>query len=232
MSRHLNKFTVFFVAAILFGMAALPSVYSSTIPLTGAGVSSACTPAGAGVTLDPANKGTNVTLSGGNLTAVFIAAANQVVRATVSAGTGKYYYEIVYTLITTNAASGFENSSGALNNTIYSDTNGLALFSTDGHIYSNTVTDQGAYLGSSYTSTDRIGVALDGSNNHYWMRKNGAAWPNSGDPTTNANPGTSTGFPAGAIFPSIQGNNATATANFGTTAFTDTVPTGFCRYSS
>lgn len=178
-------------------------------------------------TFDPSNKGTGVTLSGSNLVATFANAASNSVRATQSIGSKKVYYELTFTTSATNLpAVGFENASGTLNGTIYSDTNGLAAYGGDGHIYSNTGNDQGAYIGSAF-GVCRIDVAIIGSSNHYFMRKDNGAWAASGDPVADTNPGTSTGFPTGVIFPAVQGNGIICTANFGASAFAGAVPSGF-----
>ena len=84
-----------------------------------------------------------------------------------------------------------------------------------------------------YTADDVIGLAIDLDNHRLWWTKNGGAWVGaSGTP----NPATNTGGfdisgeqSQGRIYPAVDmaGSAAKFTANFGASAFTGTVPSGF-----
>jgi len=79
-----------------------------------------------------------------------------------------------------------ENNGYYLNNYMgqRSDTEhpGIAYYGTNGYKYYNATS---ATYGSTYTTTDVIGVALDMDNGYVYFSKNGT-WQNSGDPTSGA----------------------------------------------
>lgn len=73
-------------------------------------------------TWNPADKGANITLSGGNLTATTSAFAWDAVRTTISKSTGKWYFEMS---ITANnlGFSGIGKSTATLASYLGSDAN-------------------------------------------------------------------------------------------------------------
>lgn len=105
---------------------------------------------------------------------------------------------------------------------------GLQVYSTGGNTWLN-----GTNLFSlgAFSTSGLLCIALDLSNNHAWVR-NGAAgnW----NANVSNNPATGVGGinlfgPAVPLYPAVSfaGTGGSVTANFGDTAFTGTVPSGF-----
>lgn len=183
---------------------------------------------GAAVTLDPANKGSAITLSGGNLTATNNAGTDASVKSTVSHASGKLYAEVTI-VAEARGLMGAGNASATLTNFVGSDANGIGLFD-DGTIFLN-----GGNVGFAHTfaAGDIVDVALDVGNNLIWFRPNGSGntlWNNNAA----NNPATATG---GASVSTITGPfffmdspcnvSTTHTVNFGATAYAHTPPAGF-----
>lgn len=92
----------------------------------------------------------------------------------------------------------------------------------------------GVAFGTAYTTGDILNFAVDVSAGKLWFGKNGT-WQASGDPVAGTNPAYT--FTAGTRMLALAGmfySNSSApapgaqvTANFGATAFSHTVPTGF-----
>lgn len=81
------------------------------------------------------------------------------------------------------------------------------------------------YSGVTYTSTDVAMVAIDLDAGKLWFGKNGT-WNGSGNPATGDNPAY-TGV-SGTLFPmAYLVDNCSLTANFGASAFSHSVPSGF-----
>lgn len=192
---------------------------TSTIGATVLGVTYA-------VTWNPADKGTNVALSSGNLIAAFNSGifSNETVRATLGRSTGKYYFEVVHSGGVDYRLSGVATSVPSTSTGFVSSTEGFGYLGTDGKFYTN---NAGTTYGNTF-NTEVIGVAVDLDAHKLWFSKSGV-WQNSGDPTAGTNPATSS-LTSGVIYPAAQGNNAsqnpTSTANFGGSAFTYTIPIG------
>jgi hypothetical protein len=186
--------------------------------------------AAAPTTWSTTDKTGTVTLSGSNLTAT-ATAGNSWVR-TVSkhlAGSGKVYWEITATVWTNgNTIHGFCPS--ALSSPNGTTAAGMSGVEIGGAIYIN-----GSYTGTSLGTVGGgtvLGIALDLTANLVWYRiAPSGNWNNSGT----ANPATGTG---GMSVSAITGVDAcpvaafgaspeACTANFGASAFTGTVPSGF-----
>jgi hypothetical protein len=180
------------------------------------------------VTLDTATAA-NVTLSNGNLTVTSTGttANEQGARSIVTKTTGKHYFEATivaggsFSVAVCTAASTYTNlnQSGA--------STGVVMFCFNGQIWS-----AGANSGSSLGGRsvgDKIGAAVDLDNRKIWYRVAPSGnWNGSGA----ANPATNAGgvtIPTGAMLPAFCFNTATTsgTANFGASAFTGAVPSGF-----
>lgn len=190
--------------------------------------------ASSGVTWNPGDTATKVTLSGANLVASRLGDTTQSfasVRATTGKTAGKWYFEVVigaggvplYTLI------GVAKSSAALTNFVGSDANGWGYYADTGQKYTNNVV---ASFGASYVNGDVLGIALDMTAGKVWFAKNNT-WQASGNPAA----GTGEAFSgiAGTIFPMASlynGNRATdsATGRFKTSAFSYTPPAGFSAW--
>ena len=234
-----------FIATRLITEAATAADVLSAFMPTAAAVTEAATAIDvpdAGVTSAPvtwdAATVTAVTLSGGNLVATNTGttSANQGAKVVSTSGktSGKYYYEITITTKATGANCGLGIGTTASTYTAIGTnaTTGAVLYLSGG-IWAN-----GANSGSSLASRstgDVIGVAVDLANRKIWFRKvNGTPtnWNGSGtaDPATNVGGVT---VPAGTMIPfcvfgGTSGSTGNVlTANFGASAFTAAVPSGF-----
>ena len=186
---------------------------------------------GSPTTWNPSDKGSDVVLTGGNLAVSFSAANNTVVRSifgfNIALAVG-YYWEtsITGSAGASNAFVGIATGTHTLTtNQLGFDTDagddGWTYLSLAGEKYNdNTLTAYGA----AYTTSDVIGVAVKSGS--IWFRKNGT-WQNSGDPVA----GTGAAFTGmtGTVYAGYSTNATawTSTTNFGATAFSGSVPTGF-----
>jgi len=164
-------------------------------------------------TWNPADKGTNVTLSGGDLSVSISAdGAWDAVRSTISKTSGKWYWE--YTMTGTNAMSGILLSTATLSSFLGADANGWGYYDLNGNKYTNGAS---VAYGATYTTGDVIGVALDMDSGTVVFYKN------------NTSQGTAYTGLSGAMFAAMSGSNISAklTANFGATALTYTPPSGY-----
>jgi hypothetical protein len=185
-------------------------------------------------TLDPANLGTNVSLSNGNLTAtVSVNTANYVgARSVASHSTGKYYAEVAFTDSGLNVPGNFnlgvQNSSGSMSGFLgyTSDSDSGGMFGDSGTFYVNS-SSKGTGAGA-WGAAPVLSVAFDAGAGLYWYSLNGGNWNN--NPAANPDTGVG-GFSispvAGPYFFGIRLNGSsagtdalTATVNFGVTAYT------------
>jgi hypothetical protein len=179
-----------------------------------------------------------ITFSNGNLTATSNAAGGGGTRATVSKSTGKYYFEATMsTWSGTGAETGLATSSATL---LGGGLAGQAAVTrsqggVNGSIYIN-----GTYSGSSLgprTSGDIIGIASDLVAGLIWFRAAPSGnWNGSGtaNPATGVG-GISLGALAGSVlFPFFAASSTgqVATANFGASAFSGAVPSGFISWEA
>jgi hypothetical protein len=196
-------------------------------------------PSGVVQMFNPNNKNGHIVLTNGNLTATSdgATAAYATVLSTKSAfGSQKVYWEVHIDNIS-NSFSGIGIGNGSV-----SVADGQALSSTNNGLFY--VVNGGIYVNghqtdiAGYGSTSRIGCALDLLNNKIWFTLNGTIWNN--DTIANQNPATNTGglnlatmtlnagpYFAGASFLSASEG---VTANFGATAFTYAIPSGFVAF--
>lgn len=178
----------------------------------------------ANTTWNPADKTAGVTLSNGNRTATG-AGSLQGARGVDSQSTGKYYVEYTGTFGANESVIGFGASTAAisgssLTGTVVYHKSGLVFVNGNGVLFSLPTLSSGSLLCA----------ALDLTNRLIWFRVGAAGqWNGSGT----ANPATGTGgqsitaIPA-TLFPYVNvWNGDSATANFGDTAFTGAVPSGF-----
>lgn len=172
-------------------------------------------------TFDPTYKGTNTTLSGGNLTAT-MSGGQSVAMATIGGSTtgkssGKWYWEINYSAGGGNRCIGILSGTVAnLNTWVGGDTYGFSYYSTGGggNWFHQGTVDFGAFS-TDYTVGDVIGVALDAGANTIQFYKNGVAVTPSKSIT------------GGNYFPAVGSNVGGFIANFGASAFAYSVPTGY-----
>jgi len=168
----------------------------------------------------------NVTLSLANLRAT--ATGTGGVRATTGRTTGKYYFEQTFTTIGSNPSVGLALATASLTG---SPGTGIASVVR----FTGNITVNGVATGNSLAiigGGDVIGIAVDltSTPKQIWFRKNTGNWNGSGT----ANPATGVGgidissISTGPLFPIFFGTNLDAmTANFGASAFTGAVPSGF-----
>lgn len=200
--------------------------------LTNVAALSPAAPAGTG-TLNPSDKGANITLSNGNLTATGGAASSfQSIRSQTSRSTGKYYWEwTVGQKGINNGVAGFLNSTASLATYIGADANGIGLVTNGQVVQSASFT---SYL-STIANGDVCGLAIDLDAHLLWVRDGAGNWNGSGT----ANPATGSGgislpsgLNSGSVFAGISVFNSSdfSTANFGGSAFSQTVPAGFSAW--
>ena len=173
----------------------------------------------------------NTTLSNGNLTATSQGTSGGV-RATCSVSTGqKIYWEITLATITSaNTITGCARSTANLANMAGLGTNNAAVMFGNGTININA-----GFAGSIGTrsSGDVIGIAVDFTGGLIWFRVAPAGnWNGSGtaNPATGAGGFSISGITGGPLYPNFSNTNLAgevATANFGASAFTGAVPSGF-----
>jgi hypothetical protein len=176
----------------------------------------------------------NVTLSGGNLVVTNTGGSSGDQGARVAAGktTGKHYFEITYTSYGGGGNTGVGIATPASTYTAMGSnaTTGCEVFSS-GNIYSNGGST-GQSLGTQVTGVI-MGVAVDLDNRKIWFRNapsgNWNDWTSGG---ATYNPATNVGgisIPSGTMAPicTFNAGGSVFTANFGASAFTGAVPSGF-----
>jgi hypothetical protein len=190
-------------------------------------------------TWNPADLNT-VTLSGGNLIGSCTATNNSIVRATLAKASGKLYFEEAWSgaFRGNSTMSGIALLSAGLAG-ISSNITGAVCHSCAGSVFNNNFSPiaTGYPVWNNATAVT-ICVAVDLNNDRIWFRLNNGTWNNSGaaDPATNvggidiSNLFATAGAAPVALF---QGNTGiVATANFGATAFAQTVPSGFVSWNA
>lgn len=178
-------------------------------------------------TWNPADKSAGIVLSGGNLTATTTSFDG--VRGVKGYGSGKYYFEYKVTSAWGSSSTGVGLclASHSLPQT-YSAPAGTAMVFGSGSLFVNGATP-GPNLGIR-AANDVIGIAVDITSGLLWFRVSPSGqWNGSGTP----NPATGTGgfslsgMP-GTLYPLFGAQVAhTAVANFGASAFSGAVPSGF-----
>lgn len=184
-----------------------------------------------------------VTFTNANLTAQggggFSLISSGIVQALEGKTTGKWYVEFTCVAVSGNVDGiGIVNSWG-VGFRFIGDSNinapggdvGWGYYSNNHVTHLNAA--QTAVNNATWGATDVIGLAIDLDNRRIWWNKNGGAWiGTSGTPDPATNTG---GFNINnllfnsRIYPAVNlsGPNAKFTANFGASAFTGTVPSGF-----
>jgi hypothetical protein len=216
----------------------LAATITVTVTASNIGGATAATSTGVGpitnpafATLDGTPSSGFVTMSNGNLTATMNSSGGAAeVHSTAVKSSGQYYFEYKYgPALAGGHAIGVSLSTavpggGDLNN----GTKCTAVLPGGASlIYSNNVST-GKDLGSA-ANNDRYDFAIDLTNRKGWIRRNGGNWnaDAAANPATNTNGVT---IAAGSFSPSFyfaSGSTNTLTANFGASAFTGTVPSGF-----
>ena len=191
-------------------------------------------PPPAGVTWNPADKATGITLSSGDRSAARTGGANTYVGVRASAPvTAKSYWEISVTW----AAGGGRAGMGLARSGMSLDTNSdyiggtvdsASLFGPRNDTYYNgPVSDYSDSSGASVYA-----FAFDPATGNLWIRElvvSPSAWFGSGDPATGTSPTLTIGATAD-YFPAIQvlsGVTEAFVINSGQAAFVGTAPSGF-----
>jgi len=198
-------------------------------------------------TWDPSAKGANITLSGSNLVATSTSTASSSTH-----GTGGYIGSsalLLYYEATATTVQGVGNSWGA---GISSNGSGLAQYlgqsSIGTGLYQNGKVFNNALAGTTiftFASGAVIGIAVNFTAQKLWFTINGTTWNNAA--IGSQNPATNTGgittiannnpFIVSGVYQTVvpccgtTGNTTNVvTANFGATAFSYAVPSGFTAW--
>lgn len=182
-------------------------------------------------TFNSLDKGADITLSNGNLTATNSSghgggADNQdSVRTVMSFTTGKRCWEMtvgntgggtILNAMILGASADMSNITAA---------GGWWLYHVNGALYNSST----GVSGPTYGNGDTVGVCVDADAHKAWFAKNGT-FIGSGNPATGANPSI-IGITAEALYGGWggydTGTDPYATANFGASPFTMSVPSGF-----
>ncbi|TPI10275.1 hypothetical protein [Mesorhizobium sp. B4-1-1] len=187
-------------------------------------------------TLDPATKGSNVTLSSGNLSATNSGTTKTGARSVHSKASGKYYFEWTVNAHQNAVGANFHAVGVATEEVPYADADAVACMAAvafENNNTANVVWSQGVNSASfgGTTDGDVWSAAIDLDNAMVWFRQNGGNWNGSGT----ANPATNTGGiklhnMLGMAVSPFWGTDKSGdrdTFNFGDSAFTYTVPSGF-----
>jgi hypothetical protein len=183
-------------------------------------------------TLNPISTSSYTTVSDGNLkTTGNSATDNGNTRSTFAVTTGKWYAE--FTVLAVNSVYpvlGIQPTSNSIVNGGGSQVGSVATgcgYFTNGNKY---VSATSSAYGSSFTTSDVIGIAVDCDNGAVYFAKNGT-WQNSGVPTSGASKtGAANTWTGGAVEQYIgiaDYNGSSVAINFGQRPFAYTPPAGF-----
>src|SRR5512135_2625404 len=167
-------------------------------------------------TWNPSDKGTGVTLSNGNLTALATTNNQNSTRATdYISGSAKRYFTVTIDAVlgspTYCPLVGLSNTSHALTTALGNDANSIG-YRSDGVVRYNNAT---LTTLASFTTGSVIGIAVDYAAGKIWFRVGSGNWNNdaAANPATNTN-GLTIGA-TGNLFPDVSlYNTAQVTANF------------------
>jgi hypothetical protein len=184
-------------------------------------------------TWDPAQLGTGVTLSNGNLTATANPAAWGSTQTTAAHSSGKYYFE--FTSVS-GGSSGNGIMFGIASTTPLNSFSGTTTVSYGAQFAQNSWYNNGGVHNNLYPAgnqTSSWGVAVDLTTKLIWIRNNATCgtWNTGGDPVAGTG-GISISGVGGAgtnVYATFAGGagGASATGNFGQGTFTCTPPTGY-----
>lgn len=175
-------------------------------------------------TFDPNAKGPNITLSNGDLTALYSSFANETVFSTDFAiAGGKWYFEVFCNNKSTSQYVGIaEISESGSGRRLGIEISNSYSYRTDGFKYQDGQAP--AAYGATWTNGNTIGVALDLDNGRIFFAKNNV-WQGGGDPVA----GTGAAFNINAVaqYPGVTLNGGASTATIAFSSFTYTPPTGY-----
>lgn len=182
------------------------------------------TVSGPTVSWNPSDKGTDITLSGGNLIAANGVAAFEAVRALSAVPAYKAYYEF-----TANSASliiGFGKATATLASYVGSDANGWGWQTASGSKVYNAA-GYNSYTGAGdVVANDIVMIAVDMAARKFWGGRNGT-WHNSGNPGSGTGQATfGTALASSGLYLMASSNVASTFVTIRSTA-TYSVPSGF-----
>jgi hypothetical protein len=190
----------------------------------------------ANTTWNPSDKTAGITLSGGNLVAL-ASTGTQGVRAADLQYTGKFYFEVTVNVNSgNNHCLGFVPAGTVLgttfaNNLVSSFAGRQAIVnSANSSVYINGVIAL-SLSGTAWVAGTLVCIAIDLDAGLVWFREGAAGnWNTSAsaNPATGAG-GVATGYVRTPAYPVFQSTTSgqQVTANFGDTAFSGAVPSGF-----
>ena len=164
--------------------------------------------------LNPLSKGTNTSITNGNLSASYGSAAWTSAFGTLGVSTGKWYWEATLTSAGTDVGVGIStNPAGSANSYIGGDVNSWGYYANNGNKWNN---GSSSSYGATYANGDVIGIALDLDAGTLTFYKN------------NTTQGTAfSSLASNTYFPALSVNNSSFAVNFGQRPFSYTPPTGF-----
>jgi hypothetical protein len=164
--------------------------------------------------LNPLSKGTNISITNGNLSASYGSAAWTSAFGTLGVSTGKWYWEATLTSAGTDVGVGIStNPAGSANSYIGGDVNSWGYYANNGNKWNN---GSSSSYGATYANGDVIGIALDLDAGTLTFYKN------------NTSQGTAfSSLASNTYFPALSVNNSSFAANFGQRPFAYTPPSGF-----
>jgi SPRY domain len=185
------------------------------------------------VTWNPADKGADIVLSGGNLSVTGSGGVTNAVRATLARSTGKFFFE--FTLTNPGSSSGaavigFANAAASIAAQIGTSDASAGLVSEGavafGATGSASFTIANA-ISQTWVAGDVVQVAIDLTAGKIWFGRNGTYL--TGSPSAGTLPAVT--FASGLVlFPAFASSSTTlgtGTANFGATPFSSIPPAGF-----
>jgi len=171
------------------------------------------------------NPATSATLGNGNLEVTANTTLFQAVTGTVFASSGKWYAEFTQEVTGTDQVVGIAANTfvpdSSTNRYVGRTADSYAMYSDGRKINNNVFTS----YGSSWTTGDVIGVALDLDNGKVWFSKNGT-WQASGDPSAGTN-AAFTGITGSYTFACSPYGSGRFVLNAGARSFAYTAPSGF-----
>ena len=188
-------------------------------------------------TLNSLHKIDDWSLANGNTVFTNISSGYRMANSTIAGYSGKFYGEVKINTVGGSQSIGVIDPDNFSFNTYFHNAGrGYGYKSNDGTISFNDGTLNASY-GSSYTTGDIIGIAMDLDNYKLYFSKNGV-WQNSGDPTSGATgTGSAANLATGVAYSFGQstqdaGTNPVASWNFGngyfgTTAITTNSGNGY-----
>lgn len=193
-------------------------------------------------TWNSADKGADMTLSGGDLTATAAAtAAAAWVRSVSGKSSGKYYVEMNFDNFTDqdDHKFGISKAGATISSTTAfgGDANSLcigkngAASTTPQKRTGGTSTNLGS--SATYASGKKLMMAVDIDNGKIWWGYDGT-WFDSGDPAAGTNAQFTSGISGNTWYVGYYQirNPIATTTNFGTSAFTHTLPSGFTGWTT